>query len=310
MDKIAPSLRHLAVTSIAEGIGDGFSRLDYRGKRWTIKHQGREYPITRADDNTPSAFVDVIILAASPYQSQVLFPPWKGDAEAAGKAPICASLHGDMPDPGVPQPQSQTCATCRHKEWITKPSGQRGTECQTHKRLAIMLMPAMTKRIIGAEMTEPIYFKVPPGSFKSLKAYSNELQGKSYPPPAVVTRLGFSLDKQFEITFKIAKVLEEEATGPLLELLESPRVQTIIGNPTLPRIAAPAPAEDPVEDEGFVQALRPQPQSQVVRPQPVIEATPTPVEQRNTYTVDEEGGSLDEKIADALSRKLEGMMPN
>jgi hypothetical protein len=107
------------------------------------------------------SYLDVVIVGDAPYTSKIYFPPGEFNEDSAG-APICAAVKGDKPDPGVSAPQSRTCATCTHNEWKTLPSGNRGKECQDHKRLAVLLMPKMTTKMMGSPLMEPVYLKVPP----------------------------------------------------------------------------------------------------------------------------------------------------
>ena len=48
---------------------------------------------------------DVVIVGASDTISKVYYPPGEFDEDSAG-APICASIRGDVPDPGVPDSYS------------------------------------------------------------------------------------------------------------------------------------------------------------------------------------------------------------
>jgi hypothetical protein len=126
---------------------------------------------SRADDGTPS-YLDVIILAIIAYKSRTHFGD---DDEARPNAPICASLKGDVPDPGVSVPQSKTCGTCPNAEWVVRPNGRSKPSCQQHFRAAVLLIPSTTKNLLGAPLIEPVFFKIPPGSHKSWDRYKNEM---------------------------------------------------------------------------------------------------------------------------------------
>ena len=165
--KISNAFKHLPVRNVAEGLNvGGFSSIGIRGKVWSLKHQGKTYNFVREDDGTPLSYLDVVIVGDAPYTSKIFFPPGEFNEDSAG-APVCASVKGDKPDPGVSMPQSKTCAACTHNEWSTMPSGNRGKECQDHKRLAVLLMPKMTTKMLGSPLMEPVYLKVPPGSLRS-----------------------------------------------------------------------------------------------------------------------------------------------
>src|SRR4249920_3570205 len=211
--KVADAFRHLDPNQgLADGISAGFSSIRYKGKTWMLSHGGKTYPFKRDDDGSPLTYVDMIILGISPGLSKVYFGEWNED-NASG--PICASLKGDVPDPGVSIPQAKSCGICSHNEWITKPGGGRGKECQDHKRMAVLLMPSMTKKMLGSPLMEPVHLKIPPGSLKSLKKFSDELQHGGIPFASVVTRVAFSQERLFEMTFDIIQALTN-AEAPLV----------------------------------------------------------------------------------------------
>lgn len=212
---------------LGEGILGGFSSLTYRGKIWKLRHAGETYTFTREDDGTPIPYIDVVILNRSPYLSQVYYAG--AFEEDRNDPPDCASLRGDVPDPGVPSPQSETCAMCSHFQWITKPDGRRGKECQTHRRVAVFLDPGMMQRLIGAPLLEPVYLKIPPASLPAFKKYGNYLKDRRAHPAQLVTRIGFSPDKIFQLTFTPGKKLADTDADVILPLIDSSQTQQVIG---------------------------------------------------------------------------------
>ena len=157
--KLSPAFAKYAVdTSLGDGIVGGFSVINYRGKTWSLRHQGQNYPFVREDDNTPLSYIDVIIVSANPNLSKTYYEgPW--DEDSAG-APLCAAVNGIAPDADTPEPQSSSCAICKHNEWRTLPNGKRAKECQDQKRLAVLLMPTMTTKMLGSPLLEPVFLKV------------------------------------------------------------------------------------------------------------------------------------------------------
>ncbi len=238
--------------ALGEAIQSGFSSIRMRGKRWSLQHAGHSYAFVRPDDGSPLVYLDLIIVGQQPAISKAYFPGDFDEDNASG--PICASVRGDVPDPGVPIPQSKTCAACPHNQWTTLPTGRRGMECQSHQRLAVLLLPALTKKMLGSPLLEPVFFKVPPGSFQAFKAYGAELKDEGYPPFGVVTRVGFHPDKLFQVTFEGVKVLNEKEAEFVKPMLDSPTTRRIIGETTLIPETKAVERREPVET-GLVEAF-------------------------------------------------------
>jgi len=238
--KVADAFKHLDPNEgLADGLSSGFASLRYKGKMWSLNLGGKSYPI-KDDKGYNSPYVDFIILNVQREVSKIFFGEWNDDAPSG---PICASVKGDVPDPGVPIPQSKTCATCENNEWATKPGGQRYQACQSHKRAAILLMPDMTKKFLPAPLMEPVYFKVPPGSFRPWKKFSDELQVAGIPASSVITRVSFVEGQLFEMKFDVLQGLTNAEAPLVLPMKESPQTLSIIGGMAgAPRqIAAPPP---------------------------------------------------------------------
>jgi hypothetical protein len=298
--KVAQAFRHLDPTkNLGSGIvAGGFPVINYRGKQWSLRHQGQVYPFVRSDDGSPLTYLDVIIVGVSDYISKVFYPPGEWDEDSAG-APVCASVKGDVPDLGVPEPQSRTCGACQHNAWATQPNGRRGKACQDHKRLAVLLMPAVTAKMLGSPLTEPAYLKVPPGSLVSLKQYGDQLAHQGFHPATVITRVSFAPDKLFQMKFDGKQALTDKEAPLVLPLIDDPRTLRITGETAEIHevAAAPAPKEEPVET-GLMEAFS-QPAQETVPPnngsapvkrgrgRPAGTTKPKPVVIENTPAEDE-----------------------
>jgi hypothetical protein len=251
--KVAKAFQHLDPTAWqANDISSGFTSIRIRGKQWSLQHGGKNYPFKRDDDGTPLSYIDLIVLAVNPVKSRVYFEDWKAEDSASG--PICASLDGIKPDPGVSIPQAKTCAVCEHSQWITKPGGGRGQECQEHKRVAILLMPSMTKKMLGAPLLEPVYFKVPPASLTSWKRYTDEMIHQGIPLAAAVTRVSFNPDHLFQMNFEMIQTLSDAEAPRVLPMMESAQTKMIIGGIAPARLAAPVQEREKV-DTGLLEAF-------------------------------------------------------
>lgn len=251
--KVAKAFKHLDPSKgIAGGITAGFSSIRYKGKVLALQHAGKLYPFQRDDDGSPLTYIDLIILGTNENVSKVYFGDWNED-NASG--PICASLKGDVPDPGVSIPQAKACGICPNNEWITKPGGGRGKACQDHKRMAVLLMPAMTKKMLGTPLLEPVYLKIPPGSLKSLKKFSDELQHEGIPSAAVVTRISFSQDRLFEFSFKVIQALTDAEAPRVLPMMEDQQTMAILGDSSSGIRELPAPEKPERVETGLMEAF-------------------------------------------------------
>lgn len=254
--KVAKAFAHLDPSrSLGDGIIGGFSSINYRGKVWSLRHQGANYHFLREDDGTPLSYLDVIIVGMSPYISKVYYPPGEWSEDAAGP-PVCSAVKGDVPDAGVPEPQARSCAVCKNNAWTTLPNGGRGKFCQDHRRLAILLMPAVTAKMLGSPLTEPVFLKVPPGSLTSLKNYGDALTHQGIPFEAVVTRISFSPDKLFRMIFRGQQMLSDKEAPVVLPLLDDPRTKRLIGDqPIIQEIRDDGPPPTETVETGLLGAF-------------------------------------------------------
>jgi hypothetical protein len=255
---VAAAFRHLPIKSMGEGIvAGGFPVINYRGKVWSLRYQGQSYAFVREDDGTQLSYIDVIVLGVSEYVSKVYYPPGEWDEDSAGP-PVCAAVKGDRPDPGVPEPQSKLCGICPHNAWKTLPNSKRGKECQDHKRLAVLIMPKTTEKMLGQPLLEPAYLKVPPGSLVPLKQFGDSLAHAGFPTASVVTRIGFSTDpkKLFQMTFGVKQVLTDKEAPLVLPLVDDPQTKRITGDqPDIYEVDVPPVREAAMEETGILAAF-------------------------------------------------------
>jgi len=308
-----------------EGItGGGFNSLMYGRKNWAIKYQRQLYQILLEDGKTSAPTVDVIIVGVAPFISKIYFPPWTG-AVGQPRLPICKSLKGDVPDQDASIKQATSCGICPHNEWSNKRK-----ECQDHKRLAVLLMPKLTARVLGAPLTEPVFLKIPPGSFKVLKQYSDTLKHAGHPYFGVVTQLGFAPEQQFQLTFTAIQTLENNEAPLVLPLLKDSLTQRITGNEPAIREVRPQIEVKPSRIEtGLREAFSapqaaPQPRPAVpLPPQPAAppQPQPQPVAKSNgdgavipgnqpvkVVEFEDAGSELNQQVADMLAKKVDGML--
>jgi hypothetical protein len=240
---------------LGDGItGGGFPSIGYRGKVLTLRYRGETYHFTRADDGTPSAYIDVIIVNANPEVSKAYYPEW--DEDSAG-GPVCTANMGvhHGPDPGVPEPQAKSCTVCPRNVWKTLPSGRQGRECQDHKRLAVLLMPSVTARMLGSPLKESVYLKIPPGSLVPLKMYSDLLMHQGLPFAAVITRISFDQKQLFKMQFDAMQTLNDKDAEFVLPTIESPQTLRILGIQSEIREVTPRPGRQQAPESDGLEAF-------------------------------------------------------
>jgi hypothetical protein len=223
----AAALAALPRDSLADGIGRSYGIIGYKGKNWSLRYQGQVKMFTRPDDGTPASYIDAVILKAASHKSKSYYPSFE---DGSSKPPVCASLDGIRPDPGVSQKQADTCALCPRNEFKTFPNGRKGRECSDYKRLAVLLMPNQTKPFFGQPLLEPVFLRVPADSLQALAGYGTQVEQFGYPYNAIVTRIKFDPKAPHPkfIFEPIAKVKDEEAPH-VLELATGNLAQRIVG---------------------------------------------------------------------------------
>ena len=322
---VPSALKHLMPQKhLAGGITSGFARIGIKGKVFTLYHQKQAYRFIREDDNTVLPYIDAVILDANPNKSKLYYPGTYNEDTTTG--PTCAAINGDVPDPGVPVPQSKTCGTCRHNEWITLPNGGRGKECQDHKRVAILLLPYMkTLPAMPAPLQEPVYFKVTPASLGAWKSYTDWLQHQGLNSAQVITRISFDPIKNWLMKFEAKQPLTNDDAPAVVEALESPLIRAIIGT-TTEIVEDSEPAHLPLpNDDDQLQAIKPkakriaaaEPEDEVLEGEVVPppkerkkrEAVPPPQDDAQTaFPWEESAGEMDKDLANLLSQKTGDML--
>ncbi|GAC1424427.1 MAG: hypothetical protein NVSMB6_25370 [Burkholderiaceae bacterium] len=229
--------------SLADGIGSSYPVIAYKGKNWTLRHRGERYLITRPDDGTPANHIDVVILRQARTKSKSYYSKQDGpydDATSSGARPLCASLDGIVPDSDVTQKQAEACAICPRNEWKTNAKGKKERDCTDYKRLAVLFMPADTKRIMGQELLEPAFLRIPPASLTALAALGEVIETQGYHYSEFVTRISFDNTPYPKFIFRPLKQLTEEEAAVVLEQRNDPVAQRITGENAMAQLARPA----------------------------------------------------------------------
>ena len=314
--------------SLSDGIGSSYGTLHYKGKTWSLNYRGGNKIITRPDDGTAASYVDVIILRQARVKSKSYYEAWDPNA-SEGKRPICASLDGQRPDLDVQKPQATVCALCPRNEWKKNAEGRNGKDCADYKRLAVLLMPNVTKQLLGHPLTEPVFLRVPPASLTDLGAFGDMMDARGFPYFAFVTRISFDPNLPHpKMVFTEHQPLTDAEAPAILRLREEVLAKRITGeeaaggqrplllNPQPAATAAPATA---TTIASVAQPATPAPQPTTPAPTPVtatvVEAGPNPSvleglaamagaqtqAQASTTTSPSEGLGLVEAMAEAAA---------
>lgn len=202
--------------SLSDGIGTGYGVVTYKGKVWRLRHRGETYTFSRPDDGTPAPFLDVIILRSPTYKSKTYYPKDSYIEGNEGERPVCAALDGVTPDLDIVTPQAQACAICPRNEFKLNAEGRKSRECSDYKRLAVLIIPSMTARAMGAALMEPVFLRIPPASLNDLATLGDAMAQKGFHYSTFVTRIGFNPEKPHpQMVFKALQPLTD-GEGPLV----------------------------------------------------------------------------------------------
>lgn len=234
--------------SLADGIGQSYGVIHYRGKVWSLRLRGETYTFVRSDDGSPLAYLDVIILRQLPARSKSYYP--KGSFERGEDGPpLCSSLDGVQPDPGVKQQQANACAICPRNEWKTNPEGRKGRECSDYKRLAVLIVPSLTKALLGAPLMEPVFLRIPPASLNALAKMGEDMGSQGWHYSSYVTRIGFVMNSEFpQMTFTPLQELTEKEAPVVLPMREDAMTLRITGESEIAKMTVrPQIATEPAK---------------------------------------------------------------
>jgi hypothetical protein len=146
-------------------------------------------------------------------------------------------MNSIVPDPGVPAPQSQSCATCQWNQWgsrvsTTPDQESKGKACQDGRRTAIALID---------KLDTPMLIRIPPTTLKNLAAYGAQLTKRGVPYQAVVTRVFFDHTESYpKLMFAAQRYLTDEQAVAVRALIGSPG-QGIAPDPVVEQICGIVP---------------------------------------------------------------------
>jgi hypothetical protein len=297
-----------ALNALGAGIRASFPILSIDGKAWTARYEGREQ-ILADNRGNPIPEIEVVILEAPGHTSKLYYDNAKGPyVPKSGRPPDCYSSDGVLPDKSVPVPVSPTCGACPKNELGSRIyNGKRLKACADQKRLVVVPAADILNEVWGG----PMLLRVPGGSLKSLRLYSEDLaQAKLYfygcttimrfEPGVSHQKLLFEYGRPLQddeirsvLTLRssgvIRRILTEEpaandpeAVGGSVEESGGEEVQQTPPPPAQPREVQPIPVQSTVVQGGFGSPPPPSPYAPQkpaggIPPQPArgIPATPT-----------------------------------
>lgn len=245
-----------------------------------VSIRGNTFTLVDASGATQSAgaVLDVNIADLSDVIcKQYYADKWSPDSN---EPPVCWSANGLAPSREALEPQSPTCADCRHNvrgSAVSALSGAAIKACRDEKWLAI-LIPSIPQVQFQLRLT--------PGSFKTWQSYVKTAEGSNTQISDVLTRISFQAGVNGVLVFQAVNYIDE-ATAKLRNMAyEKKSFDVLVGRndrpiqamlaapsaPANPMLAQPAPAAAP-----FAATASPAPQTgfaQLVAALQPVEATP------------------------------------
>lgn len=216
--------------SLGGGISGSYPVIGYRGKVWSLRHDGESHMFLRADDGTPINYIDVVILRSADVKSRSYYEGW--EEGTVGKRPICASMDGVTPDRDVQSKQADLCALCPRNEWYTNAKGKKTKDCSDYKRIAVLLLPQQTAPFFGGQpLLVPAFLRVPGGSLLEMKAFGDAKSNEGWHYSSYITRISFDPQESYpKFQFKaIAPIRDEAFAKIVMELREDAVAKRITG---------------------------------------------------------------------------------
>lgn len=215
-----------------------FPVISIKGKVFTIVRDGDRKVIPNPKDpESPSHFIDVVLVKASPNTAKAYYDTEFRDGEDS--KPRCFSNDGKYPDASIAQPCCKSCAACPFNRFGSARQGK-GKACSDSIRIAVA--PA-------GMLDDPLMIKVPATSMKALGEYGRTLARYKIPYQAAITRISFDTATPTpKLVFSLQGYVDEGTYRQAMEESETEIVKAIIGEPSEIRQAEaqPVPAPAPV----------------------------------------------------------------
>jgi hypothetical protein len=239
---------------LGAGVASSYGVVGYKGKVWSIRHQGNEEVLMRDDGDGPRNSIEVVIIKASAAISKIFYR--QGYVDGSNAAPDCWSANGQTPAAAVVNKVNPTCADCPMNAWGSRvtESGKQGKACSDSRRVAIVPLADIDNELFGG----PLLLRVPAASLKDLKAYGDLLNTYQYPYYAVATRISFDPKEAYpKFVFSAVRPLTDEEAVKIMKLRDDKRVGVVLSETTAAPATGSAPAAS-VPASPFEQPVTPQ----------------------------------------------------
>lgn len=256
---------------LSGGITGGYGLIKYRGKVWSIQHQGNTLTLMRDDGDGPRGSIDVVIVKANANLSKTWYE--NGWDESNSNPPDCASANGISPDQGVPKPQSNVCALCPKNAWGSASNGGKGKACGDHRRMAVVPLADLRNESFGG----PLLLRCPAASLQEMAGFDARYRSMGYPYFTMAIKIGFDAQESFpKFTFAAIRPLSDVEAQVIVELRDSPATARVVNEGSAPAVAQiAAPAQGAFLEPPPPNAVQPQVQVQPA----AAPAAPAPVAQ-------------------------------
>ncbi len=271
---------------LSGGITGGYAVMSYKGKVWSIRHNGNTQVLMRDDNDGPRGSIDVVIVKANGVLSKTWYE--NGWDENNNNPPDCASANGITPDAGVPKQQSPVCATCVRNAWGSAPGGGKGKACGDHRRMAVVPLPPQgapnaAEVLRNESLGGPILLRCPAASLQDMAAFDSRMKQIGYPYFTIGIKISFDPAESYpKFQFQAIRPLDNAEGEIVMQLRDAAETARVISEGTAP---APAPQVAAPAQGVFLEQLAPgtqpaaaaqpaaQPQQVQVQPAP---AQPAP----------------------------------
>ena len=168
------------------------------------------------------------------------------------------------PDADIATPQSTACAVCPRNVFKVNAEGRKSKDCSDYKRLAVLILPSMTKALLGAPLMEPVFLRVPAASLNDLALLGEGMAAQGFHFSSYITRIGFNPEKPHpQMTFRALQGLTDREAPLVLPMRDDPTAIRITGENETGK-TRPATAAAPQTAQTAAPAI--------AQPDPAIEA--------------------------------------
>lgn len=227
--KAAPAFQGQKFEHASDGIEGSFSLIKYAGKVWSFSHRGETKPFLRPDDGTPRGSIDVIMVRASETKAKTYYEGFK---EGVKEKPICWSNDAVHPDRSVVNPPSNACGICPKNVFGSRitDDGGKAKQCGDHKRVAVILDPALAMSVLGVPLSEPVMLRIPAASLNDFAIFGDTMEQQGFPLPSFITRISFDHTKNYpKFKFEAVRPLTDEEGVIAMALRNDPASSRITG---------------------------------------------------------------------------------